>query len=178
MAEEKLFTINLRKEFMKVANYKKSKKSVKAVKEFICQHMKIPLENIKIGKNLNSKIWERGRKHPPSKIKIKSLIQEGIAYVELPEFKFEEIKVADKKEKPAKIEEIVKESPKVEEKKKEDIKALEKEEIAEQKKEHKPELKEVPSKELKQNEKIKEKTQKYSKVIPESGKKGAKEAKH
>ena len=51
------------------------------------------------------------------------------------------------------------------------------EEELKQKKEHIHEVMEKPSKSLKQNEKILEKTEKYSKVIPETGKKDAKEPK-
>ena len=180
--EEKQFVINLRREFMKAPSYKKSKKAVTAVIEYISHHMKVPIKDIRVGKNLNLKIWQHGRKNPPAKIKVKSAVKDKLAYVELPEFPLYEekveVKAKKKEERPKEVlsmkpkEEIVKE-----ERKEEDLKTLEKEEIKEMKKEHKPELKEVPGHELKQNEKIHEKTQKMSKVIPPSGKKGAKDPK-
>ena len=95
MAEEKQFTIPLRRVFQKVPSYKRSEKAIKAIGEFIERHMKT--DNVKIGKNLNLKIFERGRKHPPPRIKVKVLKEENIVKVELPEFPFE-FKV-EKKEK-------------------------------------------------------------------------------
>ncbi len=165
MTEEKLHIINLRKEFIKAPSYKKSKKAITAIKEYISRHMKVSLENVKIERNLNLKIWEHGRKNPPAKIKVKSMVKDNKAYVELPEFPFEETK-----KKETKTEEMI-------EKKKEDLKTLEKEKLKEMKKEHNPEPKEMPSARLKEIARIKEKKEKYSRVIAATGKKGAKETK-
>ena len=40
MAEEKTFTINLRREFIKKPNYKRSKKAITAIKEYTLKHLK------------------------------------------------------------------------------------------------------------------------------------------
>src|SRR3989344_3083543 len=165
--EEKLFIINLRREFNKAQNYKRSKKAITALKEYISRHMKVSINNVKIGKNLNLKIWERGRKNPPAKVKVKSAINDNKAYVELPEFPlFEEVKIEDKK-----VTEIK------DEKKKEDLKALEKEEVHEQKKEHHHEHIETPQKAVKEEDKINEAKAKRGRVVGSTGKKQAKEAK-
>lgn len=95
MADEKQFTIPLRREFSKGPSYKRSEKAIKAIREFIERHMKT--DNVKIGKNLNLKIFERGRKNPPPRIKVKAVKEENLVRVELPEFPFE-LKV-EKKEK-------------------------------------------------------------------------------
>ena len=95
MADEKQFTIPLRKEFSKAPSYKRSEKAIKAIREFIEKHMKT--DDVKIGKNLNLKIFERGRKNPPPRIKVKAVKEEKLVRVELPEFPFE-TKV-EKKEK-------------------------------------------------------------------------------
>lgn len=110
MAEEKQFTIPLRKEFSKGPSYKRSEKAIKAIREFIERHMKTT--DVKIGKNLNLKIFERGRKNPPPRIKVKAVKEEKLVRVELPEFPFD-IKVEKKEKKketkakePEKIEEV------------------------------------------------------------------------
>lgn len=90
MAEEKLFTINLRKETIKKARYKRAKKAVTAIREYIKKHMKT--NDVKIGKHLNELLLSKGRKNPPGKIKVKSIIEETYARVELPEFEFEKKK--------------------------------------------------------------------------------------
>lgn len=69
--EERIFTIHLRKEFDKVPHYKRTQKAVKGVRKFIIQHMKC--DNVMIGKYLNDKIWERGRKNPPVRVQVKAV---------------------------------------------------------------------------------------------------------
>jgi len=83
MADEKTFIINLRREFSKKPIYRRAKKAVTAVKEYISKHLKV--KEVKIANDLNMKIWERGRRHPPPKIKVKAIVKEGIAYVQLPD---------------------------------------------------------------------------------------------
>jgi len=95
MADEKTFIIPLRKEFMKAPNYKRTKKAVSTIREYLKRHMKS--DNIKIGKHLNLKLWEHGRKNPPIKIKIKAIKEEDIVRAELPEFEFETSKKKEKK---------------------------------------------------------------------------------
>lgn len=69
--EERIYTIPLRKEFMKAPSYRKTKRALKAVKEFLIKHMKA--EEVKIGKYLNLELWKHGRKNPPPRIKIKAI---------------------------------------------------------------------------------------------------------
>ncbi|MBI2670578.1 60S ribosomal protein L31 [Candidatus Woesearchaeota archaeon] len=102
MAEERNYIIPLRKEFIKAPNYKRSKKSIDAIKEFLISHMKG--NKVKIGPHLNQAIWARGNKNPPPKIKIKaSKDDKNVIRAELPEYKFEPI--AEKKDKKGKKEE-------------------------------------------------------------------------
>ena len=103
MAEEKQFTIPLRKEINKVASYKRSKRAVSEIKKYIKKHMKV--DQVKMGKYLNLKIWERGLKKPPHKIKVKSIKEDDYARVELPEYKFEKKKIEEKKGVKEKIQE-------------------------------------------------------------------------
>jgi len=100
MAEEKIFIIPLRKKVNKKPIYQRSKKAIIVIKEYIRRHMKV--KEVKIGPHLNLKIWERGSRHPPGKIKVKSKIEDNNALVELPEFEFvkkKEVKEETLKEK-------------------------------------------------------------------------------
>lgn len=65
---ERTYTVPLRKEFMKSPRWKRTKKAVIALRQFLVKHMKS--ENIKIGKELNEALWERGIRHPPHKVKL------------------------------------------------------------------------------------------------------------
>src|SRR3989344_7391262 len=96
MADEKLFTIPLRKEFLKAPIYKRTSKAVRAVKQFISRHMKA--EEVKIGPELNLALWSKGMRNPPSRVKVKSILRDKVALVTLPEAKFVETeKVEEKK---------------------------------------------------------------------------------
>ena len=73
---EREYVIPLRKEYMKVPNYKRTAKSVKAIKEFIAKHMKVPgrdVDNVKLDSYLNNEIWFRGGATPPPRVKVKAI---------------------------------------------------------------------------------------------------------
>ncbi|MCP3685531.1 MAG: hypothetical protein GY861_23015 [bacterium] len=94
---ERTYKVPLRKEFQKAARYKRTSRAMSALKAFLLKHMKG--EEVKIGKHLNEKMWERGIKNPPHHIAVAAVKDDkGIVKAELPGFKFEEKKV-DKKEK-------------------------------------------------------------------------------
>jgi large subunit ribosomal protein L31e len=83
---EREYVIPLRPEWRKVARYKKTNKAVKAVKEFLVRHMKIrdrDLNKVKVDKLLNEVLWSRGIRHPPTKIKVKAVKENGIVTAEL-----------------------------------------------------------------------------------------------
>src|SRR3989338_2307869 len=71
MADEKIFIISLRKEVLKTPIYKRAKKAISTVKNYIKKHLKV--EEVKLGENLNKKIWEKGSKKPPGKIKVTAI---------------------------------------------------------------------------------------------------------
>ena len=68
---ERIYTIPLRREFNKVPGYRRTRKSVIAVREFLQKHMKC--DDVRIGKHLNLELWKHGRKNPPPRIKIKAI---------------------------------------------------------------------------------------------------------
>ena len=72
---EREYTIPLRREWEKVPRYKRAKKAIRAIREFLVQHMKIrdrDLNKIKVDRFLNEEVWFRGIRNPPAKIKVKA----------------------------------------------------------------------------------------------------------
>jgi large subunit ribosomal protein L31e len=117
---EREYIIPLRKEFQKAPKYKRAKKTIKALKEFLAKHMKS--DNIKIGKYLNLKVWEHGIKNPPHKVKVKTeKYDDGLVKAELVGAPVEKPKKEKKKQvkKEEKKEVTPKEEEKSEEKKEE-----------------------------------------------------------
>lgn len=66
---ERIYNIPLRKETLKVPRYKRANKAIRAIREFLKRHVK--KDDIKLGRYLNMKILERGRKHVPHHIEVK-----------------------------------------------------------------------------------------------------------
>jgi large subunit ribosomal protein L31e len=79
---ERVYNIPLRKEYQKSPHYRRAKKSIFAIREFLKKHMKS--YEVKIGKYLNEKIWEHGIKNPPHHVKVNCTKDEkGVVTVEL-----------------------------------------------------------------------------------------------
>ena len=79
---ERVYTIPLRKEYLKAPNWKRTKKAVSAVREFMVRHMKS--KNIKLGKEVNEKLWQHGIRNPPHHLKVTATKnEEGEVRVEL-----------------------------------------------------------------------------------------------
>ena len=152
MALSRTYTIPLRKEFQKAPKYRRAKKAVNALREFVKKHMRN--ENVLIGPKLNLKIWEHGIKNPPHHVKVTAVEDEKdeVVRVELFGFEFKKKEAKEKKEKPkgmaGKLQEKLgpkeEEGPKTEVTKKKDIKEVKK---GVEKKEEKPaaEKKEEPA---------------------------------
>jgi large subunit ribosomal protein L31e len=143
---ERTYNVPLRKEFRKVPRYKKSKKAVTALKQFLVKHMKS--DNVKVGKSINEEIWKHGIKNPPHHVKVTvTKDDKGEVKAEL----FGMKKKEDKKGKNAK-KKIKTEAPKVEKKAevKEETKVEEKKEVKEETTETKEA--EIPKEEVKAEE--------------------------
>jgi len=139
---ERVYNVPLRKEYQKAPKWRRTKKAVKALREFIAKHMKS--EEVKIGKYLNLELWKHGIKNPPHHIKVKaSKDEKGKVSVELAELPKEAILEKEKAEKEAKKKEKKKEEKKPEETKKEEKVEEKAEEKKETKKIEKEELKEL-----------------------------------
>ncbi len=118
---EREYIVPLRKQWLKVPEYKRANKAVKALKQFIAKHMKIydrDLRKIKIEQILNNEIRFRGMKKPPARIKVKAKKYDNdivrVELVNIPaHIKFAQLREEKKrakldKKKKAKAEEIKK----------------------------------------------------------------------
>ncbi|MBS3093345.1 60S ribosomal protein L31 [Candidatus Pacearchaeota archaeon] len=131
---EREYIIPLRRTWLKVPEYKRGKKAVKAIKLFLVRHMKVydrDIRKIKIDVTLNNELRFRGIRSPPAKIKIKAKKFDNelvtVELTEVPEFvKFRQAKLEKSKVKINSAPEKVKK----EEKKIESVETKEKEEAA------------------------------------------------
>ncbi len=83
---EREYIIPLRKQFLKVQRYRRAKKAVKAIKQFLAKHMHVEdrdIRKVKVDIYLNNEVWYRGIKNPPTRIKVKATKKDGIVYAEL-----------------------------------------------------------------------------------------------
>ncbi|MFH1510663.1 MAG: 50S ribosomal protein L31e [Candidatus Woesearchaeota archaeon] len=88
---ERTYNIPLRKEYLKAPKYRRAKKAINAAREFLIRHMKS--KNIKLGDELNKKIWSCGIKNPPHHIKVAAIkYDDGTVKAELVGFPIEKPK--------------------------------------------------------------------------------------
>ncbi|MBI4151888.1 50S ribosomal protein L31e [Candidatus Woesearchaeota archaeon] len=81
-AVERVYNVPLRKEYQKVPNWRRTKKAVVAMKEFLARHMKS--EDVRLGKDVNEKIWQHGIRNPPHHVKVTVRKDEkGVVHAEL-----------------------------------------------------------------------------------------------
>ena len=90
---ERIYNIPLRKEFQKAPMYRRAKKAVIALREFLMRHMKA--SDVKLGPALNHAIWARGIKRPPHHVKVTAVRDDaGVVKAELFGVKSDEKKTA------------------------------------------------------------------------------------
>ena len=95
MADEKIYTIPLREAYKK-ARQNRVPYASRLVESFIRTHTKA--ESVKMGSHLTEELWKRGIEKPPRKIRVKSVVSDGIAKIELMGHDYAEFKAAPKKE--------------------------------------------------------------------------------
>lgn len=139
---ERVYNVPLRRQWLKAPLYRRAKRAISALRQFLARNMKTDIKQVRIGKYANLKMWERGIRFPPHHIKvIAKKDEEGFVLAELEGAPVEK-KAGEKKQKPKKEEpkpEAKPEEKTAEEKKAELPKAEEKKE--EVKKEKKPTVK-------------------------------------
>ena len=110
MTIERVYNIPLRKGFVDVAAYKKTKRAVRTLQEFLSKHMHQPdMNKVLIGKNLNLELWKHGIKNPPGQVKVVVVKEDnGDVKAELYGFKYEHKKKEQKEDKQeSKIDEMM-----------------------------------------------------------------------
>lgn len=95
---ERNYTIPLRRNFVKVPKYLRSKRAISHIKAFIVRHLKVAEDDIRLGKNLNEQVWMHGIKNPPGKVKVKAIKDGDRVTVELEGFEYKVEKVQLEKE--------------------------------------------------------------------------------
>lgn len=116
---EREYVVPLRRYTLTVPKYKRAKKAIRVLKEFMVKHMQIrdrDLSKVKLDINLNNEIWFRGIKKPADKIKVKAKKVDGIVYVELADIpEVVGYKIAREEKRKAKAESAKVKAPKHEE---------------------------------------------------------------
>jgi len=103
---EREYVINVRRQVMKCPIYRRAKKAILTIKEFLAKHMHVEnrdVRKVKIDKWLNQEMWFRGIKKPLMRVKVKAKKINGIVYAELAEIP-EQIKWLVEKDKKAALE--------------------------------------------------------------------------
>jgi large subunit ribosomal protein L31e len=90
----RLFTINLSRAYDKTRQ-RRAPIAVRLVKKFLATHLKT--DDIRIGRHLNGKIWEKSIQHPPRKIKVNVFKLDKGYGAELEGFVYEEFKAQSAK---------------------------------------------------------------------------------
>ena len=130
---EREYVVPLKKGVLNVPHYRRAKKAVRVLKEFMVKHMKVrdrDLNKVKVDINLNNEIWFRGIKKPMNKVKVKAKKVDGIVYVELAEIpKVVGFKIAREEKRKASVKETKKPKAAAKEEKTEEEKVEEKEDV-------------------------------------------------
>ena len=81
---ERVYNVPLRREFQKVASWRRTEKAVTALRNFISKNMKS--DNVALSKYVNQELWKNGIKNPPHHVKVNvSKDEKGRVSVELTE---------------------------------------------------------------------------------------------
>ena len=126
MAEEKIYTVPLRKGFLKAAKYDRTRKAKDVLKVFLKKHLK---KEVGIGRYLNLELWRNGRQNPPGKIKVRIEEREDKLMAELINAPREEVKEEKKETKEKKTEVGKKQKEEAKEKTKKAIEKVPEKEI-------------------------------------------------
>ena len=95
------YVIPLHRETKNVPRYKRAKRAVSTLKNFLIRHMKS--DNIKLGPQLNLLIWSQGMRNPPHKVSVDVIKKDDVVMAELEGFKYP-VKAAKAKDLKTKIE--------------------------------------------------------------------------
>lgn len=79
---ERTYVIPLRKGWLKVPRYKRAKRAMAEVHDFLVKHMKS--DDVRVGVSINLLVWKHGMKNPPSRVKVNAVKDDkGVVRAEL-----------------------------------------------------------------------------------------------
>jgi large subunit ribosomal protein L31e len=81
--EERVVTVPLR-DVQAEAKHQRADKAMSLIREHLAQHFKVDEGDVRLDPSINEAVWERGRKKPPSKLRVRAarFEEEGEAVVE------------------------------------------------------------------------------------------------
>jgi len=74
--EENIYIIPLRRTFLKIPRWKRSKAAMKEIRRFLAKHNHTNEDKVYLSPSINQKIWERGAEKPPSTIRVRTIRSE------------------------------------------------------------------------------------------------------
>src|SRR5947207_2780256 len=81
---ERTYTIPLRSGFINVPRYRRTNKAMATLRLFLCHHMKVKDEQVKVGQHVNELLWLHGIKNPPARVIVNvTKGDDGVVYAEL-----------------------------------------------------------------------------------------------
>lgn len=78
---ERNYVVPLRQYWRMAPRYKRAKRAVNGLRRFVIRHMKV--EEVKIGKELNDFILERGQRKPPARVQVTIVKEDMIGKVNI-----------------------------------------------------------------------------------------------
>ncbi len=78
---ERNYTVPLRQYWRMAPRYKRAKRAVNGLRRFVIRHMKV--EEVKIGKELNDFILERGQRKPPARVQVTIIKEDMVGKVNI-----------------------------------------------------------------------------------------------
>ena len=81
--EERVITVPLR-DAKAEAKHKRADKAMSLIRDHLAQHFKVEGDEVRLDPSINEEIWSKGRKKPPSKLRIRAarFEEEGETVVE------------------------------------------------------------------------------------------------
>ena len=69
--EERVVTVPLR-DVLQEAKHERAGKAMTVIRNHLARHFKVDAEEVRLDSAINETIWARGRKRPPSKLRIRA----------------------------------------------------------------------------------------------------------
>ncbi|WP_128476844.1 50S ribosomal protein L31e [Halorussus pelagicus] len=81
--EERVITVPLR-DAKAAAKHERADKAMTLVRDHLAQHFKVDDDEVRLDPSINEEVWSRGRKKPPSKLRVRAarFEEEGETVVE------------------------------------------------------------------------------------------------